>query len=535
MYDLIIRNGYILDGSCQAGYPGDVAVIGDRIAAVGSLDSAQAHRVIDAEGCVIAPGFIDIHSHSDPTVLANPRVESKVRQGVTTEVTGQCGSSAAPVRGVGKETVAASYEKHGVDVTWETLQEYREQVEQQGVALNLAPLIGLGTVRMSVVGHEARDASPEEMAGMKDLVYQAMADGAFGVSSGLIYPPGCFTPTAELIELARAAGEKNGIYVSHIRGESDTLVESVAEVIEIGEKAEVSVHISHHKAAGKRNWGKVNITLQMMEQARCKGLNIGFDVYPYIAGNTSLATVIPAWAHDGGKDALLERLKDPEIRMRLTQEMRNGIPGWENFAGSAGWENILIGRLESAANKELEGISVAEAATRRGQTPEDAVYDLILEEQGETISIVMFLMCEEDVERVLAHPLATIGSDSGAAAPYGILSAGKPHPRAYGTFPRVLGQYVRGRRIMTWPEAIRKMTSASAERMGIRNRGMIRPGYYADLTVFDPETIADRATSFSKPHEYPAGIHYVVVNGIPVVELGEHTGALPGRVLRKNE
>ncbi len=533
MFDLIIRNGYILDGSGQPGFPGDVAVHGDRIAAVGALEGLPAAHVIDADGCVIAPGFIDIHSHSDPTVLANPRVESKVRQGVTTEVTGQCGSSAAPVQGVGRETVAAAYEKHGVAVTWESLEEYREHVAEQGIALNLAPLIGLGTVRMSVMGHDARDALPEEMAGMQDLVRQGMADGAFGVSSGLIYPPGCFTPTAELTELAHTAGEQSGIYVSHIRGESDTLVESVAEAIQIGSDAGVRVHISHHKAAGKRNWGKVKTTLQMMNEARCAGIDIGFDVYPYIAGNTSLATVIPAWAHDGGTDALLERLGDPAVRSRLTEEIHNGIPGWENFAGSAGWENILIGRVESAANKHLEGISIADAAVRRGQSPEDTVYDLILEEKGETISIVLFLMCEEDVERVLAHPLATVGSDSGAAAPYGVLSAGKPHPRAYGTFPRVLGQYVRERRIMSLPEAIKKMTGASAERMGIANRGLIRPGFYADLTVFDPETIADRAT-FSNPHQYPTGIHYVVVNGTVVLEQGEHTGALPGRVLRKN-
>jgi N-acyl-D-amino-acid deacylase len=533
MFDLIIRNGYILDGSGQAGYPGDVAVSGDRIAAVGALDAVEAVRIIDADGCVIAPGFIDIHSHSDPTVLANPRVESKIRQGVTTEVTGQCGSSAAPVQGAGKETVRTAYEKHGVKVDWESLQEYRERVEEQGISLNLAPLIGLGTVRMSAMGHDARDANPEELARMQALVRQAMADGAFGVSSGLIYPPGCFTPTTELIELARTAGEQDGIYVSHIRGESDTLLESVAEAIRIGEDADVRVHISHHKAAGKRNWGKIERTLHMMDEARCTGLDIGFDVYPYIAGNTSLATVIPAWAHDGGTEALLSRLRDPGVRSRLTEEIREGIPGWENFAGSAGWENILIGRVESAGNKHLEGVSVAEAALHRGQSPEDTVYDLILEEKGETISIVMFLMCEEDVERVLAHPLATVGSDSGAAAPYGILSAGKPHPRAYGTFPRVLGQYVRERRIMSLPEAVRKMTGASAERMDIRNRGQIRPGYYADLTVFDPETITDRAT-FSNPHQYPTGIHFVVVNGTVVLEGEEHTGALPGRVLRKN-
>ncbi len=532
MFDWIIKNGYIIDGSGLAGYPGDVAVLGDRIAAVGDLENAEAHQVINADGCVIAPGFIDIHSHSDPTILANPRVESKVRQGITTEVTGQCGSSAAPISGQGIQHAKENYAKYGVTPSWNTVAEYREYVEKQGVAVNQALLIGLGTLRINAMGHSDREPDSEEIASMQAMVREAMDDGAFGVSSGLIYPPGCFSSTNELVELAKAAAEKNGMYVSHIRGESDTLIQSVQEAIDIGKKSGAAVHISHHKAAGKKNWGDVQKTLRMMEEAQCDGLNIGFDVYPYVAGNTSITAVIPAWAHDGGREALLERLRDPEIRMRLTDEMKNGIPGWENFAGAAGWENILIGRVESESNQDLEGITVAEAAVRRGKTPEDTVYDLILEENGETVSIVLFLMCEEDVERVLSHRLATVGSDSGAAAPYGILSKGKPHPRTYGTFPRVLGQYVRGRRIMSLPEAIRKMTGASAERMGIRNRGLIRPGYFADLVVFDPETVADRAT-FSNPHQYPVGIEYVIVNGIPVIEQGEHTGALPGKVLSK--
>jgi N-acyl-D-amino-acid deacylase len=531
MFDLIIKKGMIYDGTGAEPYLGDIGVIGDRIEAVGDLSSAVGRVVLQAEGKAIAPGFIDIHSHSDPTILANPRAESKIRQGVTTEVPGQCGSSAAPIYRDGLETVRYSYEKFGVAVDWNTMAEYYDRVNHAGVSVNVAPLIGLGTVRMSVVGHEARRATSLEMDMMKDLIRESMKAGAFGVSSGLIYPPGCFTETNELIELAKTAGEFGGIYVTHIRGESDALIESVAEAIAIGKAAGVKVHISHHKAAGVQNWGKVDLTLKMIEEANAQGVDVAFDVYPYVAGNTSITALIPAWAHDGGTDVLLKRLNDQNIRDQLTAELETGIPGWENFAKAAGWDNILIVRLESPGNKYLEGKTIAEAASIRKQAPQEFVYDLILEEKGQTVSIVMFMMCEDDVEKVLAHPLAMIGSDSGTVAPYGVLSAGKPHPRAYGTFARVLGRYVRERGIMPLAEGIHKMTWASAQRMCIKGRGKIEKGYYADLVLFDPDTIMDQAT-FQDPHQYAIGVDSVVVNGKVTVYQGEHTGVTAGRMLK---
>ncbi|MGI5839125.1 MAG: N-acyl-D-amino-acid deacylase family protein [bacterium] len=530
MLDILIKDGEIYDGMGGKPFRGDIAVAGGKIVEISRLEGAQAAETIDAAGLAVAPGFIDSHSHSDPTLLANPRAESKIRQGVTTEVIGQCGSSAAPLYGEAAAVVARSYEKHGLRVDWKTLADYAERLNGNGVAVNVAPLTGQGTVRMGVVGQEERPATPEEMNGMKRVLSQAMEEGSFGLSTGLIYPPGCFTPTAELIELARVASDYGRIYVSHIRGESDTLLAAVEEAIEIGRRAAVPVQISHHKAAGKNNWGKIEQTLAMIDRARSEGINVTFDVYPYIAASTSLATLIPAWAHSGGMSALLTRLRDKATRQRLAAEIRNGIPGWENFAGAAGWENVLVVRLESAANKSLEGKTMAEIAAERGKTAEETAFDLTLEEDGETISTVLFLMREADVEMALRHPAAMIGSDSGTVATYGVLSAGRPHPRAYGTFSRVLGFYTRERRVLELPEAISKMTAKPAAKFNLRGRGSLTAGMHADIAVFDPDTVIDRAT-FTAPHQYAAGVKHVIVNGKMAIRDGEHTGTLAGRVL----
>lgn len=530
MLDILIKNGEIYDGTGGKPFRGNIGIVGDRILEVGRLEGAEAAEVIDAAGLAAAPGFIDSHSHSDPTLLANPWAESKIRQGVTTEVIGQCGSSAAPLFGLAAAVVDKNYEKYGLKADWTTLAEYGERVSRQGVAVNIAPLAGHGTIRMGVVGQEDRPPTPEEMAGLKRAVAGAMEEGAFGLSTGLIYPPGCFSATEELIELARVAAAYGRIYVSHIRGESDTLLEAVAEAIDIGRKTAIPVQISHHKAAGKSNWGKIERTLAMIDRARADGIDVTFDVYPYIAASTSLATLIPAWAHSGGNDALLARLRDKDIRRRLADEIKSGIPGWENFARAAGWENVLIVRLESEANKTLEGKTVAEAAAERGTTPEDTIFDLTLEEDGQTITTVLFLMREEDVEMALRHPAAMVGSDSGTVAPYGILSAGRPHPRTYGTFARVLGRYARERGVLSLPEAIRKMTAEPAAKYNLKGRGRLGAGMQADIAIFAPELIIDRAT-FTEPHQYAEGMRYVFVNGKVTVREGEHTGSLAGRVL----
>jgi len=528
--DILIKNGEIYDGSGGRPFRGNVGIAGDRIVEVGQLAEAAATTVIDASGLAVAPGFIDSHSHSDPTLLANPRAESKIRQGVTTEVIGQCGSSAAPLLGPAVAVVDMSYEKYGLRSNWTTLAEYGARLGRQGVAVNVAPLTGHGTVRMGVVGHEDRPPTREEIAGMKRVIAESMEEGAFGLSTGLIYPPGCFSATDELIELARVAADYGRLYVSHIRGESDTLLEAVAEAIEIGRRAAVPVQISHHKAAGQKNWGKIEQTLAMIDRARTEGVDVTFDVYPYIAASTSLATLIPAWAHSGGTGALLARLQDRDTRRRLADEIKGGIPGWENFARAAGWENILIVRLESAANKALEGKTVAEAAAERGTTPEDTIFDLTLEEEGQTITTVLFLMREEDVAMALSHPAAMVGSDSGTVAPYGILSAGRPHPRTYGTFARALGLYARDRGVLSLSEAVSKMTGKPAAKYNIKGRGRLAVGMFADVAVFDPKRIIDQAT-FTDPHQYAVGVHHVIVNGKVAVKDGEHTGSLAGRVL----
>jgi len=522
MFDIIIKGGQVVDGSGAPPVQANVGIRDSRIEAVGIFDGETA-RTIDAAGLIVAPGFIDMHSHSDFPLLVNPRAESKIRQGVTTEVIGNCGASAAPVKEERLDLLKEQVDLDSLELEWDwlTMGEYLTRLKEQGIALNVVPLIGHGTIRAAVMGFDDCAPTEVELVAMKELIAQAMEEGAWGLSTGLIYAPSFYANTEELIELSRVIAECGGIYSSHIRGEGKTLLDAVSEAIGIGREAGVPVQISHHKATGRENWGNVTRSLALIDRARESGLDVTADQYPYIAASNALSDSLPGWMHVGGKEKLLTRLRDPVVRKRLRQEM----------AKPAGyWENIKIAYCK--INKDYEGMSVQELADLRGSDPPEAVFELLVKEEA-TVRIVHFAMSEGDVHTVMQHPAVMIGSDGSALATSGVLYRGKPHPRNYGTFPRVLGKYVRQEKVLPLTEAVRKMTSAPAEKLGMKDRGRIAEGMWGDITVFDPQTVCDRAT-YVDPHRYPDGIEYVLVNGTVVIELGEHTGRLAGRVLVHN-
>jgi N-acyl-D-amino-acid deacylase len=523
-YDILIECGRVIDGAGNPWFKADVGVVEDRIEAIGWLVGAEAETRINAEGLVVAPGFIDIHSHSDYNVLIDPRVESKVRQGVTTEVVGNCGSSAAPMN----DDVRAYRERYirarlpeGFELNWETMGDYLSLIDSTGASFNLIALVGQGTVRQNVMGFENREPTGSEMEAMKGLVAEAMEDGAWGMSTGLIYTPSVFANTDELVVLAKVVAGHGGIYCSHIRGEGETLLDAVREAVEIGERACVPVEIAHFKASGKAHWGKTVGSLRLVGEGRQKGVDVTFDQYPYVASSTGLAALMPHWAQEGGADRLLERLRDPETRNKIKEGPATV---------TRDWNSVLVASAKN--HPQYEGKTIKEVAEVEDRDEMEAVFDLLLAEDAQ-VSIVSFGMSEEDVRRVMRSPYGMVGSDGSAVAPHGILGEGKPHPRYYGTFPRVLGYYVR-EGVLSLQEAVRKMTSAPAQRLGLRDRGLLREGFKADITVFDPAEVKDEAT-FIDPHRFASGIPYVVVNGVVVVDEGEHTGALPGKVLRKNK
>ena len=512
LFDLIIKNGRLVDGTGNAWFYGDIAVQGERIVQIGELEGLSAKRVIDASGLVVAPGFVDSHSHSDEILLAHPRAESKIRQGVTAEVIGQCGGSAAP-----------RIEKEGgVDLShWDDMDDYLRLLDEQGVALNVIPLFGHGNVRRLVLGMADRQATPDEIEAICELAALAMQQGAFGFSSGLIYPPSAYADTAELVAVAKTVAAYGGIYATHMRNEGVDLLESVEEAITIGEQSGIPVHISHHKTCGEANWGKVVDTLALIEAKRATGLDITMDQYPYTATATGLKVIIPQWAHADGVDAMRQRALDPVVGKKIRAEIEEEGHRWD-------W--VLVASCSKAENKIYEGKTIEEIAALRGEPVLEAALNLLLSENFD-VPMVRFAMCEEDVERVIQHPLVMIGSDASALATAGPLSQGKPHPRAYGTFPRVLGHYVRERGILSLEEAVRKMTGFPAARLGLFDRGLLRPGFYADITIFDAESILDEAT-YVDPHQYPKGIHYVLVNGQVALEDGQQTDVLAGKALR---
>lgn len=528
-FDLLLVNGRIVDGTGNPWYRADVGLKGERIDSIGLLGSEDAKRRIDLDGLVLSPGFIDIHTHSDLTPFVAPEADSHVYQGVTTDVIGNCGGSQAPMSDYLKERQRPMAEEYGIEFDWNTFGEYLAKLESMKVSINLAAFVGQGTVRTAVMGMENRQPTRGELEEMKGHVAEAMEAGAFGVSTGLWYAPSGFAGTEEIIELARVVASYGGIYATHIRGEGDPLIEAVREAIEIGDRAGLPVQISHHKAMGMRNWGKVHETLRMMEEARGRGVEVTADVYAWTANATGLTAMLPHWVHERGRGAIIERLGDREARERIKEDMIEGIPGWESLVSECGWDRIMITR--SPNHEDYEGRTVQELAEKGGVDPYDFAFDLLIEEDC-MVGLVIFSIDEEDAMYVMRHPLTMIASDSSAICPRGYVGRGKPHPRGYGNAVRFLGTYVREKKLMTLEEGVRKLTSFPARKAGLKDRGMIREGLAADLVAFDPDEIANTAT-YQDPHRYPRGVHYVLVNGSLVVEKGEHIGTYPGKILRR--
>lgn len=530
-YDLVIHGGQIIDGSGNPSFSGDIGIRGDQIAFVGTMSEAelgQAGGTIDASGLIVSPGFIDIHSHSDYTLLVDGTARSKIYQGVTTEILGES-RSAAPIC---QTTDHGS--PYGIDVDWTTFAEYFSRLEENGISLNVGSYVGATQVRMCVLGSDSREPKPEEMEEMKSLIQEAMEDGALGVSSALLVPPNTYLTTDQLIEMASAVREYGGIYSTHIRSEGIGIEDAIREAIEVGEQAGVPVDIIHLKIADHRLWGKMPEVCQIIESARSRGLDVTANQYPYPAGQNNLVALIPPWAMEGGREQMLERLRDHAARERMTSDILNGIEGWFNhYLAMESWEGCRVASVNTEANEWCEGKSIAEISQKTGKEPTEVVFDLLLEEGG-SVPAVYFLMSEEDIRYAMRLPWVSFGSDGTAVRPDGILGQGKPHPRYYGTFPRILGRYVRQDQVLPLEQAIHKMTYLNANRIGIEDRGFLAEGKKADITIFDPETVIDRAT-FEDPHHYAEGIQHVIVNGEPVLRAGEHLETRPGQILRRHE
>lgn len=534
-FDLLLRGGEVIDGTGAPRFRADVGVRRGRIAAVGDLSQARARQAVEIPGLVVAPGFIDIHSHSDLSLLEDGRAESKVRQGVTTEVVGNCSMSPAPVTEEVREEVrqAFSYMAGQVEWTWRSMAEYLARLEEQGIAINVAALVGHGTLRAAVRGFARGFATRQERERMKALLERCLEEGAVGLSTGFIYAPSCYADEEEVHELGRVVERYGGLYATHMRGEGASLLTSVEEALRMAQASGARTQISHLKAAGRPNWGKVRPAVELIERAREQGYDVAFDLYPYTAGSTFLGALTPPWAQEGGPSAMLARFADPSLRPRLKRAMEEGDEGWPSFPGARSFlpENIFISSVGSEEGQRWVGRSLAEVAALRGQEPWEAFFDLLVEEKGQVTGVV-HLMSEEDVRFLLTIPYGAIGSDGLAIAPKGHWLKSRPHPRFYGTFPRVLGFYARQEGILPLEEAVRRMTSLPASRLGWKDRGRIREGAAADLVVFDPQRVQDTAT-FEEPHRFPTGIEFVFVNGEMVLRSGEHTDARPGQVLRR--
>ena len=531
-YDVIIRNGKIVDGSGSAGYTADIGISNGKIVMIEEHISEPGALEIDARGQVVCPGFIDILSWACGPVLYDSEVRSVVQQGITTTVFGE-GWSMGPVNDNVREGMKNFWMEYNLDYSWHTLGEYLDYVEKKGTAVNIASFIGATTVRMYVVGFDDRPATAEEMEKMKLLVSQAMEEGALGLGSSLVYTPAFYASTEELIELSKVAAVNGGIYISHVRGEGADLLTSVRELLTISKEAEIPAEIYHFKAAGKDNWHLLDDAISLIEEAHQQGLDITADIYPYTAAATGLDAMIPPWAKEGGDQALIRRLKDPQERKKMKQDILTSKSGWENFYQmSGGGKNILVSYL-SEKNKSLQGKSIEEIARIRKEEEIDTIFDLLEEEEGYGGGIY-FLMSEENVKKKMQLPWVSFCTDEDAYRPEGLMGKRSPHPRAYGTFPRVLGKYVREEKVLPLQEAIRKMTSLPAARLGFSDRGLLKTGMAADIVVFDSAQIKDQAT-YLNPHQYPTGISHVFVNGIEVVRNGKHTGALPGKALKKRK
>ncbi|MEI8380499.1 MAG: D-aminoacylase [Planctomycetota bacterium] len=531
-FDLVIRNGRIVDGTGNPWFYGDIAIRGKRIVAVGQIPNEPAKQVIDVAGLVIVPGFIDIHSHSDTLLLEDGSAHSKIRQGVTTEVLGEA-DSAGPAFGqlpTRKQVVGSR------TLQWKTLGEYFDTLDREGTAVNVASYVGLGTVWRCVMGDSFERPSPEQLSQMRALVKQAMADGAMGLSSMLAQPPCSLATIDDVAELCREVALSGGIYSTHIRNEGSGVFDAVKEAIDIAERAKVPVDIIHLKIADQQYWGRMNEIIALIEAGRARGVNVQAHVYPYTRGNNDLASIVPPWAHEGGVSKLRERIKDPEARERIKRDIRQGLPGWYNHYTAVGgdWSRMQISKETTLKGLTMDRV-LAERSKGKSPTPEplDVFLDYLNDENG-SVSTVYAHHTEEDMTLALVQPWCSVGSDGSAFAVEGPLRRGNPHPRSFGTFPRVLGVYVRELKLLRLEDAIRKMTSLNASKIGLRDRGLLRPGQFADIVVFNPATVIDHST-YTEPFQYAEGISHVIVNGEVALSAGKLTGLKPGRTLRHSK
>ncbi|HEY3056437.1 MAG TPA: D-aminoacylase [Thermoanaerobaculia bacterium] len=529
-YDVVIRNGMIYDGSGSAPVRGDIAIKGDAIAAIGDLGAARGRQEIDARGLAVAPGFINMLSWAVDSLIADGRSQSDIRQGVTLEVFGE-GDSMGPLTPEMKKYLHDLQGDIKYEIEWTTLAEYLDWLTRRGISTNVASFVGATTVRVHEIGFADRPPTPEELVRMKDLVRQAMREGALGVGSSLIYAPAFYAKTPELIELCKAAGEFGGMYISHMRSEGNRLEEALDELITIAREANVPAEIYHLKAAGQSNWQKLDSVISRVNEARNRGLRITADMYTYTAGATGLDAMMPPWVQEGGFPLWRARLQDPATRARVIEEMRTPTDAWENLALLAGSpERVLLVGFKNDSLKPLTGKTLAEVAQMRGKSPEETAIDLVVEDDSR-VETVYFLMSEDNVRKQIALPWVSFASDAASLAPEGVFLKSNVHPRSYGNFARLLGKYVRDEHVIPLEEAMRKLTSLPATNLKLDRRGKLAAGYFADVVVFDPAKIQDHAT-FEKPHQYATGMVHVFVNGVQVLRDGEHTGAKPGRVVR---
>jgi N-acyl-D-amino-acid deacylase len=528
-FDLIITNGHIIDGTGSPWYSGDVGIRDGKVAAIGNLSAAPRKRTIDAASKVVAPGFIDMLGQSELTILVEPRLPSKIFQGITTEITGE-GSSIAPLNDAIIQTDRPSYERYKIALDWRTFRQYFARLEKQGMGINLASYVGATQVRRMVLGDDNKQPTPEQLEQMKALVREAMQDGTVGVSTALEYAPAPYAKSEELIALAAEGGKFGGIYSTHMRDESNSILEAIDEALRIGREAHVPVEIWHIKVAGKNNWGRMPEVVAKINAARASGADVTADTYAYTAWFNDFSAFVPAWAHDGGTPKLVERLKDPATRERIRKDMLTPSNDWDNeWQEIPGPDAVMIGVVQNPRMLPFQGKRLSEIAKQWNKDPMDALFDFLIEDPYTGVAV--FGMSQPDVTLALQQPWVSIDNDSSGTSPEGILGQEHPHPRAYGTFPRILRKYVREDKALTLEDAIRKMSALPAQRLRLTDRGVLKAGMWADVVIFDPATLRDLAT-FDNPNQLSEGMEYVLVNGVPVIDHGKMTGALPGKVLR---
>jgi len=528
-FDLVITHGHIIDGTGSPWYSGDLGIRDGKIAAIGNLSAAPRKRTIDAAGKVVAPGFIDMLGQSELTILVDPRLPSKIFQGITSEITGE-GNSIAPLNDAIIESDRSGYDHYKITPDWRTLRQYFARLEKQGIGINLATYVGATEVRRIVLGDDDKQPTPEQLEQMRALVRDAMKDGAVGVSTALEYAPAPYAKTEELIALASEAGKLGGIYSTHMRNESDSVIEAIDEALRIGREAHIPVEIWHLKVAGKNNWGRMPEVVAKINAARAAGADVSADTYAYTAWYNDFSAFVPSWAHDGGTAKLISRLEDPATREKIRKDMLTPSKDWDNeWQEIPGPEAIMIGAVENKAMIPLQGKRLSEIAKLWNKDPMDALFDFLVADPSTGVAV--FGMSQPDVTLALQQPWVAIDNDSEGTSPEGILGQAHPHPRAYGTFPRILAKYVREEKALTLEDAIRKFSALPAQRMRLTDRGVLKAGMWADVVVFDPASVHDRAT-FDNPNLLSEGMDYVLVNGVPVIDEGKMTGALPGKVLR---